>query len=86
MGAAGDEAANRGTSSGSRMSSLALRLRSLSPLAVNANGTAQGTGEADEAVVKVGPAEAGCGDGEIGEIGQELELAGSTLTTTNKSG
>lgn len=55
-------------------------LGSLSPLVVDANGTAESTGKTNEAIVEVGPAEAGGGDGEIGKVRQELELAGSTLT------
>lgn len=57
-----------------------LDLGSLLPLAVDADGTAQGTEQTDNAVVKGDPAESGDGNGNIAEIAEELRLASGALT------
>ncbi|KND86441.1 hypothetical protein TOPH_08930 [Tolypocladium ophioglossoides CBS 100239] len=41
----------------------------------HADQTAEGAGQADEAIVKVGEAQGGGGHGEIGKVGEELEPA-----------
>ena len=51
----------------------------LLPLGVDANQTAEGAGKTDEAVVKVGEAQGRGGHGEVGEVGEQLELADVSL-------
>lgn len=58
----------------------AANLGRLAPLVVDADQTGGGTGETDEAVVETDPAEGRDGVGQVAEIGEELELAGGSLT------
>lgn len=52
---------------------------SLLPLGVNADYTADSSGQADEAVVKADPVEGGEGDGQVADVGDELETAGEAF-------
>lgn len=54
-------------------------LGSLLPLAVDADGTAEGTEQTNDAVVKGYPSEGGDWDGDITEIAEELCLAGGAF-------
>jgi hypothetical protein len=51
----------------------------LLPLGADADDTADGTGNADEAIVELGEAEGSKGDGEVAAVGEELEAAGGAL-------
>lgn len=51
----------------------------LLPLGINADYTADCSGQADEAVVEADPVEGGEGDGQVADVGDELEAAGESL-------
>lgn len=57
-----------------------VRLRRLLPLGVYTNQTAYGASETNNAVVKIGPRQGGGGDGQVAEVGKELEAATSAFT------
>lgn len=52
---------------------------SLLPLGVDADYTADSSGQADEAVVEADPVEGGEGDGQVADVGDELEAAGESF-------
>lgn len=62
-----------------------MRLGSLLPLGVDADDTAHGTGETNEAVVKANEAQGRGRDSEIAQVGEELEVAGGSLATTREA-
>lgn len=46
---------------------------------VNANDAADSSGQADEAVVEADPVEGGAGEGQVADVGDELEAAGESF-------
>ena len=51
----------------------------LLPLGIDAKYAAQGTGQTDDSVVKAYPAEGRGGNGQVGQVGDELKPAGGSL-------
>jgi hypothetical protein len=51
----------------------------LLPLRVDADYTADSSSQADEAVVEADPVEGGDGDGQVADVGDELEAAGESF-------
>lgn len=51
----------------------------LLPLGVNADYAADGSSQADEAIVEADPVEGGKGDGQVADVGDELEAAGESF-------
>ena len=59
-------------------------LRRLLPLAPDADGTAEGSGEANDTVVEGDPAQGGEGNSKIAKVAEELDLAGGALAGGDK--
>jgi hypothetical protein len=55
-------------------------LDGLLPLRVNADYTADGSGQADEAIIEAHPVEGGRGNGQVADVGDELEAAGGSFS------
>lgn len=51
----------------------------LLPLGVDADQAADGTGDTDNTIVEACPAQRGRGDGQVTDVGEELEAAGGAF-------